>query len=512
MNYYFIGAGGIGMANLVRYCLAQGSKAAGYDRAQSDLTDTLVREGAPIIYSDDPELIPGAFRDPATTTVVYTPAVPEDTAIVQYFRQGGFRMIKRAAALGDITRSLRGICVAGSHGKTTTCSMIANIMRGAEPGCNAFLGGILRNINSNFLLDRDSDIAVIEADEYDRSFHRLSPWLAVITSTDPDHLDIYGDARHYEEAFEIFTSLIKPGGHLLLHSGLRLHPRTAEGVDVMRYRGMENGSAEGLKAACGSDKEVGKEDAEEPDWRADNIRFDDGRLYFDLVGNARAAASLPKGKENGVTSDSKNEEGVLIEGIELGSPALINVENGVAAAAAALIAGCSADDVRRGLGTFMGARRRFEIYLRPGEGRAVLIDDYAHSPNEIRASIASVRRLFPGRHLSVVFQPHLYTRTRDFAPEFADALSGADRVWLPEIYPAREFPIEGVDSDLICRQIKVADKKVISRKNLLKLIENTNFDILMTLGAADIDRLLPAIATELRKTCDAEGKTPEQGC
>ena len=213
-----------------------------------------------------------------------------------------------------------------------------------------------------------------------------------------------------------------------------------------------------------------------------------------------------------MTSDSKNEEGVLIEGIELGSPALINVENGVAAAAAALIAGCSADDVRRGLGTFMGARRRFEIYLRPGEGRAVLIDDYAHSPNEIRASIASVRRLFPGRHLTVVFQPHLYTRTRDFAPEFADALSGADRVWLPEIYPARELPIEGVDSDLICRQIKVADKKVISRKNLLKLIENTNFDILMTLGAADIDRLLPAIATELRKTCDAEGKTPEQGC
>jgi UDP-N-acetylmuramate--alanine ligase len=467
-NIYFVGAGGIGMANLVRFFLAKGKCVAGYDRVKSALSSSLEAEGAEICYTDDHTLIPQPFRDPAATLVVYTPAVPDTNDIISWFRASGFNVVKRAAVLGAITRDSDGICVAGSHGKTTTSSMIANIMRLSSVGCNAFLGGILRNINSNLVLSDSSPYSVIEADEYDRSFHQLSPKIAIITSTDPDHLDIYGNEANYLESFAHFTSLIKPGGTLLLHTGLKLQARPGAEVATFTYSGKEKG-----------------------DFHAYDIRFSEGRLFFSIHG----------------------PEGWDLKDVEPGLPIEINIDNAVAAAAAAHIAGVDDAAIHEGLATFMGAKRRFEFYLRPGEGRAILLDDYAHSPNEVRASINSVRKLFPGKHLTVIFQPHLYTRTRDFAAEFGAALAGADRVWLPEIYPARELPIEGVTSEIILNAIpesqssdgksdsaqkKSPEKRLCERKDLLKLIKNTNFEVLMTLGAADIDRLLPDIVEILR--------------
>ncbi|MDE5874188.1 MAG: UDP-N-acetylmuramate--L-alanine ligase [Muribaculaceae bacterium] len=439
------------MANLERYFLALGHEVAGYDKTPSQLTDALEKEGVRLTFEDKADNIPPQFRNPEETLVVYTPAVPADSPILTWFRENGFEVIKRAALLGKITRSSKAICIAGSHGKTTTCSMTANILRDSAPGCNAFLGGILRNIGSNLVLTPGSEWSVIEADEYDRSFHHLSPTIAVVTSTDPDHLDIYGDEEGYLEGFAHFTSLIRPGGLLLLHTGLKLHPRVNEDVKVLTYSGGSEG-----------------------DWHAEDIRFGDGSLSFTLVG-----------------------PDVRIEGIELGVPVEINIDNAVAAAAAALTAGATADDVRRGLSTFRGAKRRFEIIRDGKDGATALIDDYAHSPNEVRASIRSVKKLYPGRKVSVIFQPHLYTRTRDFAPEFASALSEADEVIMPEIYPARELPIPGVDSYLILNDVKAEKKSFCERKDLLNLIKNSNFDILITLGAADIDRLLPEIAAIL---------------
>lgn len=451
MKIYFVGAGGIGMANLVRYYLAHGAEVAGYDRTPSELTASLEKEGARITYTDSEEEIGEAFRNPEETTVVYTPAVPESNSILSWFRRNGFKVIKRAALLGMITRNTDAICVAGSHGKTTTCSMIANILRDTPEGCTAFLGGILRNTGSNLVLNEKSRFSVIEADEYDRSFHQLRPWTAVVTSTDPDHLDIYGDEEHYLEAFSEFTSLIRPGGHLITHTGLKYRPRVAEGVQVHTYSGGADG-----------------------DFHATDIRIGDGKITFTLEG----------------------PDGLRIEGLSPGVPVEINIDNAVAAAAAAWLAGATPEEIRRGLETFRGAKRRFEVWLdgsEDGNDGTVLIDDYAHSPNEVRASIRSVKKLYPGRELTVIFQPHLYTRTRDFASEFACALSEADRVVMPEIYPARELPIEGVSTFSILDRVKSREKTYCERKDLLGLIKNSNFDILMTLGAADIDRLLPDI-------------------
>lgn len=446
-NLYFVGAGGIGMANLERYFLSRHHNVAGYDRTPSLLTQQLEQEGVIITYTDSPEEIPAAFRSPSDTLVVYTPAVPSDSPILTWFRENGFEVVKRAALLGKITRSTKAICVSGSHGKTTTCSMIANILRGSEVGCNAFLGGILRNTGSNLVLSRGSEWSVIEADEYDRSFHQLSPCIAIVTSVDPDHLDIYGDEAGYLEGFAHFTSLIRPGGILLVHTGLKLHPRLRDGVRLMTYSGGNEG-----------------------DWHAENIVYGEGSLRFDLVG-----------------PDMK------IAGIEVGVPVEINIDNAVAAAAASLAAGAGADDIREGLKTFRGAKRRFEVILDGKDGSTALIDDYAHSPNEVKASIRSVKKLYPGRKLSVIFQPHLYTRTRDFAKEFASSLSEADEVIMPEIYPARELPIPGVDSSLILKDVTSPSKCYCERKDLLNMIKNRNFDIVMTLGAADLDRLLPDI-------------------
>ena len=453
-NIYFVGAGGIGMANLVRYYLRHGVKVTGYDRSPSELTRHLEEEGAILTFTDDENTIPAEFRDPENTLVVYTPAVPETNKVLSYFRHNGFEIIKRAALLGKITDATDAICVAGSHGKTTTSSMIANILRNAKPGCTAFLGGVLRNIDSNLVLNEKSSISVVEADEYDRSFHNLKPYIAVITSTDPDHLDIYGDEEHYLEAFSIFSSLIRENGVLILHTGLKMRPATKPGVKVMTY----SGGAEG-------------------DWHAEDIRIGNGRIIFTLVG----------------------PDGLRIEDMNPGVPVEINIDNAVAAAAAALTAGATPEEVRQGLADFKGAKRRFEVYLdgTERENGPVLIDDYAHSPNEIRASIASVRKLYPSKKLSVIFQPHLYTRTRDFATEFAEALSEADQVIMPEIYPARELPIEGVSTHTILDNVKSREKSYCERKDLLNLIKNSNFEILMTLGAADIDKMLPEIKEAL---------------
>lgn len=456
---YFVGAGGIGMANLVRYYLAHGAAVAGYDRAPSELTAALEQEGLQFTDLDDHNAIPEPFRNPDDTLVVYTPAIPEDNDILRYFRQNGFRVIKRAALLGRITEHTDGICVAGSHGKTTTSSMIANILRGTEAGCTAFLGGILRNTASNLVLNEKSRYSVIEADEYDRSFHQLHPWLAVVTSTDPDHLDIYGDEEHYLEAFSIFTSLIRPGGHLLIHTGLKFKPAPGPDVTVATYSGGSEG-----------------------DWHAEDITYGDGTITFTLVG----------------------PDGLRIERLSPGVPVDINIDNAVAAAAAAITAGATPEQVREGLASFRGAKRRFEIWRDGKDGGTVLIDDYAHSPNEIRASIRSVRKLFTGKDLTVIFQPHLYTRTRDFAPDFADALSECDHLVMPEIYPARELPIPGISSHTILDAVKGPQKTYCERKDLLNLIKNSNFDVLMTLGAADIDRLLPEISHILEEKAKAE--------
>ncbi len=449
---YFVGIGGIGMANLARYYLSKGADVAGYDRTPSALTQALEGEGATIVFDDNPGSIPDAMRSPADTLVVYTPAVPDSNLILSYFRDHGFEVIKRAALLGHITRHTDAICVAGSHGKTTTSSMIAHILHTSKVGCNAFLGGILRNYNSNLILSSKSRYSVIEADEYDRSFHHLRPQIAIVTSTDPDHLDIYGDEAGYLEGFAHFTSLIRPGGVLLKHVGLKLQERVGSDVKVLTYSGADVN----IPGDC----------------HAENVTLSDGHLFFDYV-----------------------QPGRRIDKLELGVPVLINVDNAVAAIAASLLAGADESSIRNALASFMGPARRFQIWLRPapGEDGPVLIDDYAHSPNEVLSSIRSVRKLWPDKRLTVIFQPHLYTRTRDFAPEFGAALSHAHEVLLCEIYPAREMPIPGVSSELIFRDIHSEKKQLVQRKDLLNIIKNSNFDILMTLGAADLDRLLPEI-------------------
>ena len=441
------------MANLVRYFLSKGCRIAGYDRTSTRLTDALRAEGADIVFEDNPSLIPDEMRHPEDTLVVYTPAVGDDNRILRCFRELGIEPVKRAAVLGLITADTDGICISGSHGKTTTSSMTAWILEQTPGGCNAFLGGVLRNTGSNLMISRGSRYSVIEADEYDRSFHRLHPWLAVVTSTDPDHLDIYGDEKGYLEGFAHFTSLIRPGGCLIMHTGLKLIPRIGPDVKLETYSGHR------------------WKDGERGDWYADNVRWGHGTLTVDIHG--------PEAE---------------ITDISLGVPVEINIDNSVAATAAAWHAGAGPEEIKRGLETFKGAERRFQIWLDGvTEGQVAVIDDYAHSPAEVKASIQSVRKLYPGKEITVIFQPHLYTRTRDFAPEFAESLSEADRVIMTEIYPARELPIEGVDSEMVLKDVRCKNKIFCLRKNLLNLIKNSNFEVLMTLGAADLNVLLPEI-------------------
>lgn len=439
------------MSALVRYFLAKGYRVAGYDRTPSALTAQLEQEGAELSFTDDVTSIPAYCRDAATTLVVYTPAIPAEHKGLAYFRENGFRVMKRAQLLGLITRNSRGLCFSGTHGKTTTSSMCAHILAQSEIGCNAFLGGILKNYDSNLILSADSPYTVIEADEYDRSFHWLHPYIAVVTATDPDHLDIYGTEEAYLESFAHFTSLVQPGGTLIVRQGIQLVPRVQEGVTCYTYSARDGG-----------------------DFHAENIRIGDGRIVFDLM-----------------------TPGEPVADVELGVPVEINIENAVAAMAVAWLCRVPADAMRRAMATFAGAKRRFDFWLKTPE--RVMIDDYAHHPDELKASIRSVRALYPGRRLSVIFQPHLYTRTRDFAPQFAEALSLADEVILLDIYPARELPIPGVTSQIIFDRITCRDKELCPREKLLERIKGCNFDILLTLGAGDIDRLLPQIRDEWTK-------------
>ena len=446
-NVYFAGAGGIGMAALVRYYLGKGLRVAGYDRTCTALTSQLEKEGAEIVYDDSVELIPDYCRDKDTTLVVYTPALPSDHPGLCYFRDGGFDVMKRAQVLGLLTHDSKGLCFSGTHGKTTTSSMAAHILHSSSIGCNAFLGGILRNYDSNFMFSADSPYTVIEADEFDRSFHWLNPYMAVVTATDPDHLDIYGTEEAYLESFAHFTELVQPGGALIVHTGLKLKPRPQQGVKVYYYS------------------------RDEGDFHAENVRKGKGEIMFDFVS--------PKGRINDVV---------------LGVPVDINIENAVAAMAICSLAGVDDEVMKDAVKTFLGAKRRFEFWLKePGDHGKVVIGDYAHHPDELRASIRSVKDLYADRRLSVIFQPHLYSRTRDFAPQFAEALSHADEVILLDIYPAREQPIEGVTSEIIFKDIKCKSKALCTKKSLVETIKNYNFDVLLTVGAGDICNYLPEI-------------------
>ena len=435
------------MANLERFFLANGYKVAGYDRTPSELTSALIAEGVEISFDERAELIPDYCRNSATTLVVYTPAVPDSHQGLRWFRDNGFRVIKRAQLLGIITHNSKALCFAGTHGKTTTSSMAAHILHQSSIGCNAFLGGILKNYNSNLLLSADSPYSVIEADEFDRSFHHLKPYIAVVTATDPDHLDIYGTEEAYLESFAHFTELITSDGMLLVHTGLKLKPRTAEGVTTYTYSRNEG------------------------DFHAENIRKGNGKITFDFV--------TPDG---------------VVRNIDLGVPVDINIENAVAAMAVCHLVGASDSDLRNAIATFGGAKRRFDFWIKEeGEHGKVVLDDYAHHPDELRASIRSIKDLYPGRKVTAIFQPHLYTRTRDFAPQFAEALSHADRVILLDIYPAREQPIPGVTSQIIFDRITCPDKMLIDKSQLLHTIETNDFDILLTVGAGDIVKFLPQI-------------------
>ena len=432
------------MSALARYFLFKGYRVAGYDRTASHITDALSAEGAEICFDESPALIPDYCKSPENTLVVYTPAVPESHAGFSFFRENGFEIVKRAKLLGMITRNSRALCVAGTHGKTTTSSMLAHILDSAPDGCNAFLGGILKNCNSNLMLSDRCDLTVIEADEYDRSFLQLSPYMAVITAADPDHLDIYGTEEEYLKGFADFTSLIRPGGVLLMRSGVKVKPRCAEGVRVFSF------------GDAGSD------------FYAENIRVGNGRILFDFVAPDR-----------------------VICDVELGVPARINVYNAVAAMAVALLNGVDDAVIRDGVASFRGVERRFDFWIK--SDRVVLLDDYAHHPDEVRASLQSVRELYPDKHITVIFYPHLYSRTRDFAPQFAEALSLADRVILLPIYPAREAPIEGVSSKIIQDALTCPESEICPKERLLERIHDGSFEVLMTMGAGDVDRFLPSI-------------------
>jgi UDP-N-acetylmuramate--alanine ligase len=396
-------------------------------------------------YEENVSEIPHACKKPESCLVVYTPAVPADHKELIFFREGGFEVQKRAQVLGILTRMHKGLCVAGTHGKTTTSAMCAHILHQSHVECNAFLGGITKNYGTNYLLSDNSDYVVIEADEFDRSFHWLRPWMTVITSTDPDHLDIYGTKEAYLESFRHYTTLIQQGGALIIHRGLEMQPDVPEGVRTYDYS---------LK---------------EGDFHAANIRIDNGEIVFDFV------------------SPIEN-----VDNVWLGHPVPINIENGVAAMAMAQLAGCTAEELRYGMKTYRGVDRRFDFKLK--DQRHVFLSDYAHHPKEILASARSIRQLYQHRKITAIFQPHLYTRTRDFYREFADALSLLDEVILCDIYPAREQPIPGVTSKLIYDNLRPdMERSMISLDEVLPLVKSRDFDVLVVLGAGDLDNLVPQI-------------------
>lgn len=447
---YFIGAGGIGMSALVRYFLSKGKKVGGYDRTPSELTEKLKEEGADIHYEENTDLIPADFREATTTLVVYTPAILAEHKELIYFRNNGFEIQKRAQVLGMLTRTEKGMCVAGTHGKTTTSTMAAHLLHQSHVKCNAFLGGISKNYGTNLLLDEESPYVVIEADEFDRSFHWLTPYATVITAVDSDHLDIYGTREAYLESFRKYTSLIRPDGYLIIKKGLELVPDVQPGVTIYTYS------------------------TEEGDFHAENIRIANGEICFDYVS--------PLGN---------------IQDIQLGVPVYVNIENGVAAMALAQIGGADAEEICKAMASFNGVDRRFDFKLKTD--RMVFLSDYAHHPAEIKQSVSSIRTLYPDKKITAVFQPHLYTRTRDFYKEFADSLSLLDEVILLDIYPARELPIPGVSSQLIYDHLRPGIQKSLCKKeDLINMLAGKTLEVLITLGAGDIENYVPQIYEMLK--------------
>lgn len=445
-SVYFVGAGGIGMSAIARYFLHKGLVVAGYDKTPSELTHQLEKEGMMIHYEENVNLIPEACRQPLTTLVVYTPAIPSTHAELKYFHDNNFVIEKRAQVLGTLTRTHKGLCFAGTHGKTTTSTMCAHIMHQSHLDCNAFLGGISKNYGTNYILSTHSDYVVIEADEFDRSFHWLRPWMSVITSTDPDHLDIYGTKEAYLESFRHYTELIQPGGALIIHKDLEMKQHVQEGVKVYNYS------------------------REEGDFHAENIQIKNGTITFDFISPIE-----------------------IVKNVELGQPIPINIENGVAAMAMAQLNGCTAEELREGMKTYGGVDRRFDFKIK--NDRHVFLSDYGHHPKEILQSAKSLKELYSDRKITAIFQPHLYTRTRDFYKDFADALSHFDEVILTEIYPAREQPIEGVTSKLIYDNLRPnIEKKMILKDDVLNFVKAHDFDVLVVLGAGNLDNYVPEIA------------------
>ncbi len=445
-SVYFVGAGGIGMSAIARYFLHKGLVVAGYDKTPSELTHQLEKEGMMIHYEENVNLIPEACRQPLTTLVVYTPAIPSTHAELKYFHDNNFVIEKRAQVLGTLTRTHKGLCFAGTHGKTTTSTMCAHIMHQSHLNCNAFLGGISKNYGTNYILSTHSDYVVIEADEFDRSFHWLRPWMSVITSTDPDHLDIYGTKEAYLESFRHYTELIQPAGALIIHKDLEMKQHVQEGVKVYNYS------------------------REEGDFHAENIQIKNGTITFDFISPIE-----------------------IVKNVELGQPIPINIENGVAAMAMAQLNGCTAEELREGMKTYGGVDRRFDFKIK--NDRHVFLSDYGHHPKEILQSAKSLKELYSDRKITAIFQPHLYTRTRDFYKDFADALSHFDEVILTEIYPAREQPIEGVTSKLIYDNLRPnIEKKMIQKDDVLNFVKAHDFDVLVVLGAGNLDNYVPEIA------------------
>lgn len=448
---YFVGAGGIGMSAIARYFISKGMVVAGYDKTPSDLTRRLEKEGMLIHYEENVDEIPHACKNAKSCLVIYTPAVPATHKELQFFREGGFEIQKRAQVLGTLTRQHKGLCVAGTHGKTTTSTICAHIMHQSHMDCNAFLGGISKNYGTNHILSDDSDFVVIEADEFDRSFHWLRPWMTVITSTDPDHLDIYGTKEAYLESFRHYTTLIQTGGALIIHKDLEMTADVQEGVRVYEYSRNEG------------------------DFHAENIRIENGEITFDFI------------------SPIEN-----VYGVQMGQPVPINIDNSIAAMAMAQLNGCNAEELKYGIKTYHGVDRRFDFKLR--DDRHVVLSDYAHHPQEIFQSAKSLKELYAGRKITALFQPHLYTRTRDFYKDFASALSQLDEVILCDIYPAREEPIPGVTSQLIYDNLaEGVEKSMVKKEDVIELVKSRDFDVLVVLGAGDLDNYVTQITNIIKE-------------
>ena len=450
-SVYFVGVGGIGMSAIARYFISRDIFVGGYDKTQTPLTQQLEAEGAKIHYEENVNLIPEECRDNKITLIIYTAAIPATHKELTYFRENGFTIEKRAQVLGELTRMSKGLCVAGTHGKTTTSTMAAHLLKSSHVDCTAFLGGISKNYGTNLLLSKTSPYIVIEADEFDRSFHWLRPYMSVITATDADLLDIYGTYEAYLESFAHYSELIQPGGALIIHEDLKVKPRVQAGVRTFYYS------------------------RDKGDFHAENIRIANGEIFFDFI-----------------APDTR------INDIQLGVPMSINIENGIAAMALAHLNGVTDDEIKKGMLSFHGVDRRFDFKIK--NDKVVFLSDYAHHPAEIKQSILSIRELYKDKKITAIFQPHLYTRTRDFYKDFADCLSLLDEVILTEIYPAREKPIPGVTSQLIYDNLRPGIEKTLCKKeDILNILKDKPIEVLITLGAGDVDNYVPAITQLLQK-------------